>query len=82
MYILAIGYLYVILMMAITEKSLISGLLTLVFYGVIPLAIMLWLMSAPERARRRKRIAQSPATPDIPTTTIPPTTPITPTTTT
>jgi len=40
MYIVAIGWIYVILMMAVTEKNFISGVLTFVFYGVLPLAVM------------------------------------------
>jgi len=40
MYIVAMGWIYVILMMAVTEKNFISGLLTFLLYGVLPLAVM------------------------------------------
>ena len=40
MYIVAMGWIYVILMMAVTEKNFISGMLTFVLYGVLPLTVM------------------------------------------
>lgn len=53
MYIVAIGWLWVVLMMAVTEPSLTAGLLTFVFYGLAPLALFLWLVGTPARRRRR-----------------------------
>jgi hypothetical protein len=53
MYIIAIGWLYVILMMAITAKSFTAGLFTFVVYGLAPVALLLWLMGAPIRKKRR-----------------------------
>ena len=50
----AIGWLYVVVMMALTETSFIAGLVTLVFYGLAPLALFLWLMGTPERRRRQR----------------------------
>ncbi len=40
MYIVAIAWIYVVLMMAISEKSVIAGILTFTLYGVLPLAIL------------------------------------------
>lgn len=54
MYIVAIAWLYVVVMMALTETSFIAGLVTLVFYGLAPLALFLWLMGTPERRRRQR----------------------------
>ncbi len=54
MYIIAIGWLYVILMMAITAKSFVAGLFTFVVYGLAPVALLLWLMGAPIRKKRRQ----------------------------
>ena len=51
MYIIAIGWLYVVLMMAITETSIIAGLMTFLFYGLVPLAVFLWLFGTPQRRR-------------------------------
>ncbi len=51
MYIVAIGWLYVVMMMSITETSVIAGVMTFLFYGLIPLAIFLWLFGTPQRKR-------------------------------
>ncbi len=51
MYIVAIAWLYVAVLMALAERSIVGGFLTLLFYGIAPLALFLWLMGA--LARRR-----------------------------
>lgn len=51
MYIIAIGWLYVVVMMSVTETSFIAGLMTFLFYGLVPLAIFLWLFGTPQRRR-------------------------------
>lgn len=53
MYIVAIAWLYVTLLMAASEKSITAGVLTFVFYGLAPLALFLWLVGTPARRRRR-----------------------------
>lgn len=40
MYIVAIAWFYVVLMMAISEKSFVAGALTLILYGLLPLGIL------------------------------------------
>lgn len=55
MYIVAVGWIYVVLMMALTEPSIVGGVMTFVFYGLFPLAIVLWLAGTPERRRRAAR---------------------------
>lgn len=52
MYILAIGWLYVVAMMALTEAGIMAAILTFTFYGAAPLALFLWLVRAPARRRR------------------------------
>ena len=52
MYIVAIGWAYVILMMAITASSLGKALATLVFLGVLPLALFVYVTDGPRRRRR------------------------------
>ncbi|MBI4987324.1 MAG: hypothetical protein HZC23_00755 [Rhodocyclales bacterium] len=52
MYIVAIGWLWVVLMMALTETSVTAGILTFLFYGLAPLALFLWLVGTPARRRR------------------------------
>jgi biotin transporter BioY len=53
MYIVAIAWLYVTLMMAATERSVVAGILTFLFYGLIPCALFIWLFSTPQRRRNR-----------------------------
>ncbi|KRB70461.1 hypothetical protein [Noviherbaspirillum sp. Root189] len=53
MYIVAIAWIYVVLMMSITEHSVVAGVMTFLLYGVLPLLIILYLMDAPRRKRKR-----------------------------
>lgn len=52
MHIIAIGWLWVAFMMAITQKSFLAGVSTFVFYGLLPCALLLYLLTAPARRRR------------------------------
>lgn len=52
MYIIAIGWLYVTLLMALTETGIVAGVLSFVFYGLAPTALLLWLFGGPTRRRR------------------------------
>jgi hypothetical protein len=56
MYIVAIAWLYVTLMMALTEPNLVAGILTFVFYGLLPCALLLWLIGTPQRRRNKLRV--------------------------
>ena len=53
-YIVAIGWLYVAIMMAVTATSFMSGAITLICYGIVPLALFLWIVGTPQRRRRAK----------------------------
>ncbi len=58
LYIVAIAYVYVIFMIAVTDKSIVGGIITFVLLGVFPLAIFLWVFGTPSRRRgRRAKIA-------------------------
>ncbi len=54
MYIIAIAWIYVVLMMAITETTLAASIMTFLFYCVLPLALFFYLIRAPKRKRRRQ----------------------------
>jgi hypothetical protein len=54
MYIIAIAWLYVVLMMSITEHTAMAGVMTFLLYGVFPLTIVLYLMGTPQRKRNRQ----------------------------
>ena len=72
MYLIVIAWLYVVLMMAVaeafsTQGSLLGAVVTFVLYGVLPLSLVVYIMSTPQRKARRKaqEEAQSlAATPD------------------
>ncbi len=55
MYIVAIAWLYVTLLMALTEPSITAGILTFLFYGLLPCALFVWIVGTPQRRRNRLR---------------------------
>ena len=63
MYIVAIAWIYVTLLMALTETNVTAGILTFALYGLAPLSLLLWLTGFPERRRRRERIETEPDDP-------------------
>lgn len=66
MYIIVIAWLYVIVLMAATEKTLVAGLLTLVFYGIAPVVLFIWIFGTPgrRRAAARSRLPQAEGSAD------------------
>ena len=64
MYIMAIGWGYVALMMALAEAtnvngSLLGAMLTFVCYGLMPVGLLLYVLGRPARRRRREQQAAS-----------------------
>lgn len=59
MVIVAIAWIYVVLMMSITEQSIIAGIMTFLMYGVLPLTIILYVTGAPQRKRNRATTEKS-----------------------
>jgi hypothetical protein len=56
MYIVAIGWMFVVVCMAAVEattSSFLGAVGTLLFYGLLPLGLFLWLFGAPQRRRNR-----------------------------
>lgn len=53
MYIIAIGWLYVTVLVAASEASIVAGVISFLFYGLIPCGLLLW-MSASKVRRQRK----------------------------
>lgn len=53
MYIVAIAWMYVVLMMSITERSFIAGIMTFLFYGLLPCGLLVWLVGTSARKRRK-----------------------------
>ncbi|OIN91707.1 MAG: hypothetical protein AUJ20_10205 [Comamonadaceae bacterium CG1_02_60_18] len=66
MYIVPLGWLYVALMMAVAEATSSTGtvlgaVITFLFYGLLPVALVVYLMGAPSRARTIKAREQAEA---------------------
>ena len=62
MYIVAIGWIYVTLLMAVTETNVTAGILTFTLYGLMPLSLLLWLFGTPLRRRKLRDAEKAPAT--------------------
>ena len=58
MYLIAIAWLYVVVVVAAAHTSVLGGILTFIFWGLAPLALFLWLFGTPAR-RRRKRAREA-----------------------
>jgi biotin transporter BioY len=54
MHIVAVGWLYVTFMMAVTEESVVAGVLTFLLYGLFPLAIILYIGGSRKRKKKRE----------------------------
>jgi len=59
MYLTAIAWIYVALMMAVAEATSLNGsvlgaVFTFLLYGVMPLAIVLYVMATPQRRRMQR----------------------------
>jgi hypothetical protein len=62
MYIVAIGWLFVVVCMAAAEamsSSVAGALVTLLIYGLLPLGLFLWLVGTPQRRRNREGTRQT-----------------------
>lgn len=67
MVLVAIAWMYVVVMMSIaealsTQGTMLGAVITFVLYGALPLSVVLYIMGAP--ARRRARRAAESAAPD------------------
>jgi hypothetical protein len=59
MYLIAIAWIYVVLMMAVAEAmspqgSVLGAFFTFVLYGMLPLSIVLYIFGTPARRRARR----------------------------
>ena len=55
MWIVAIAWIYVVVLMAATEPTVVGGIMTFVFYCAVPLSILFYLTGAKRRRARRAR---------------------------
>ncbi len=63
MIIIAIAWMYVVILMALTQPSFLAGFATVIGYGLLPLSIVLYLVGTPGR-RRRARVREQRAAAD------------------
>ncbi len=59
MYIIAIAWIYVTLMMSVAEATnsngtVLGAIVTFILYGILPTALMMYLMGTPQRNKARK----------------------------
>jgi len=69
LYLVAIGWMYVVVMVAVAEAaapqgSLLGALFTLLGWGVLPLSIVLYILGTPARRRARRAAESAPVQPD------------------
>ena len=62
MWIVAIAWIYVVGLMALTEPSVVGGIMTFLFYCILPLSLVYYI------AGRKKRRAATAAAPPQPAT--------------
>jgi hypothetical protein len=66
MYLVAIAWMYVVLMMSIVEAlspqgTVLGALFTFALYGLLPLGIVMYLLGSPMRRRSRMAAESAPA---------------------
>ncbi|NBQ90274.1 MAG: hypothetical protein EBS47_02335 [Betaproteobacteria bacterium] len=69
MYLVAIAWMYVVLMMSIVEAlspqgTWLGALFTFILYGLLPLGIVMYLLGTPMRRRARIALSSSGTPPD------------------
>lgn len=69
LYLIAIGWMYVVVLMTVAEAmsaqgNLLGAAVTFILYGALPLAIVLYIFGAPMRRRARQAAIESRAQPD------------------
>ena len=67
MYLVAIAWMYVVLMMAVVEATsangtLLGAIFTFVLYGALPMSVVLYILRSPARKRARLAAEASAAT--------------------
>ncbi len=58
MYIIAIGWLYVTFVMALTEQNIVAGVMTFVFYGLIPCSLLMWILGTKRRRLLKQKLSK------------------------
>lgn len=59
MLIVAIAWIYVVGLMALTETSVVAGIVTFLFYCVLPLGTLIYIAGTGKRKARRRAAEQA-----------------------
>lgn len=59
MWIVAIAWIYIVVLMAATEPTVVGGIMTFLFYCALPLSLLFYISGARRRRRARMRAAAS-----------------------
>jgi TRAP-type C4-dicarboxylate transport system permease small subunit len=54
---IAVAWIYVVLLMSVTEASqtsIVAGIMTFIFYCVLPLGLVLYILRSPQRKKKLK----------------------------
>jgi len=57
MWIVAIGWMYVVTLMAATESTVVGGIITFFGYGVLPISLVFYLTGSWRRSKRTRPVA-------------------------
>ncbi|WP_343729506.1 hypothetical protein [Duganella sp.] len=58
MLIVAVAWIYVVGLMALTETSIVAGIVTFLFYCVLPLGTVMYIAGSSQRKARRRAALQ------------------------
>ena len=61
MYIVAIAWLYVTLLVSVMQPTVFRGIVTFIGTGLIPLGLLLYLLGSPQRRRQARAAARESA---------------------
>lgn len=56
MYIIAIGWMYVVTLMAATEETFIAAVVTFIFYGAVPCSVLMYILNTKRRRQKKKQL--------------------------
>ncbi len=56
MYIIAIGWLYVTLLIAVNEPTVVTGIISFLFYGLLPCSLLICMSGSKVRRQRRRHL--------------------------
>ncbi|MBB3219678.1 hypothetical protein [Pseudoduganella umbonata] len=59
MLIVALAWIYVVLLMSVTEPTIVAGVMTFLLYCIIPLAILLYVTGGFRRIGQRRRLQRA-----------------------